>query len=633
MPFITQGKTNWRYIFIVVILAAIVGGGILWFLQQQIPSYQPLEIKIPEKIKDETADTSTSSVQDWQTYRNEEYGFEIKYPKFFKNTFSHEEMYFDFQESIFNPNYEENPFGETGGFQFEKKKNNHEDWIEFVKRQYAHVYSAEPEKDYAYGLKVVEFQGLKSIQFYAKNGYGEDGEGEGFAFAGPEILKIIYFEKDGYVWRLMLPDTSIYNQMLSTFRFIELDETADWKTYRNAGISLKYPPNSQYSGEGQINFIQKEETVPATLCSFLTFTPAADSLENYLKFYADKLGKKIISKEIKTFGDAKEGILYTIELTSRYKEMGYIFSNGSFTYHFWRNDTHTWTSKPESIDLFLKTLSTLKLITPLAEIPIQEIDNQRIYKSENYGIEFKYPTEWGSLALQSIRNDTGDNKIYRFATAGESDFTLYYHQPSGMIALIMEGEKYDLAYGGGSRQDILQVYKDKKIKTIYSVSPEAVSWYGEIGSINLSPHGKYIYFTIYGYESYDCMMVNIDSGLNITDCDTIRYSPYEDVYWSPNNKVLAIRSEHSDFGGEGVDGLFVSDYDNPEKLNEVFSFTWEKHISGSDIYDIRFVDDYKLFFTVLSKECSYEEELVCKPERITTYEYNVKTRKLEEVKE
>jgi len=53
--------------------------------------YQKAEKKVKELIvqmlstirfteEDKTADTSTGSVQDWQTYRNEEYGFEIKHP-------------------------------------------------------------------------------------------------------------------------------------------------------------------------------------------------------------------------------------------------------------------------------------------------------------------------------------------------------------------------------------------------------------------------------------------------------------------------------------------------------------------------------------------------------------------------
>ena len=69
----TKGKTNWKYILIIVILALIVIGETLYLLKQEekIP-----EIKLPEKVvKDETLN--------WKTYRNEEYGFEIKYPKEF----------------------------------------------------------------------------------------------------------------------------------------------------------------------------------------------------------------------------------------------------------------------------------------------------------------------------------------------------------------------------------------------------------------------------------------------------------------------------------------------------------------------------------------------------------------------
>ncbi len=64
MYFIKQGKTNWKYILIVVILAAVVGGGILAWQFWWVPK---------EEVKDETAD--------WKTYKNEEYGFEFSYPE------------------------------------------------------------------------------------------------------------------------------------------------------------------------------------------------------------------------------------------------------------------------------------------------------------------------------------------------------------------------------------------------------------------------------------------------------------------------------------------------------------------------------------------------------------------------
>jgi hypothetical protein len=53
MPFLTKGKTNWRYILIVLILAVIVGGGILWWIEkQEVPPAELPEIKKPEKIKE-----------------------------------------------------------------------------------------------------------------------------------------------------------------------------------------------------------------------------------------------------------------------------------------------------------------------------------------------------------------------------------------------------------------------------------------------------------------------------------------------------------------------------------------------------------------------------------------------------
>lgn len=52
MPFITQGKTNWKYILIVLILAVIVGGGILGYYYSWIKELDTrlaeIELKSPE---------------------------------------------------------------------------------------------------------------------------------------------------------------------------------------------------------------------------------------------------------------------------------------------------------------------------------------------------------------------------------------------------------------------------------------------------------------------------------------------------------------------------------------------------------------------------------------------------------
>lgn len=67
---LNKGISTTRGVLVIVLIAAIAGGGILAY--QYLWQPEPIEPPI-QPPTDETAD--------WQTYRNEEYGFEIKYPK------------------------------------------------------------------------------------------------------------------------------------------------------------------------------------------------------------------------------------------------------------------------------------------------------------------------------------------------------------------------------------------------------------------------------------------------------------------------------------------------------------------------------------------------------------------------
>jgi len=80
-------RTNWKFIWIVVILGFLAGAGILgyyqWWLEKQESKFAVLpEIKLSREVtKDETADLSSEALatEDWKVYRNEEYGFEVKF--------------------------------------------------------------------------------------------------------------------------------------------------------------------------------------------------------------------------------------------------------------------------------------------------------------------------------------------------------------------------------------------------------------------------------------------------------------------------------------------------------------------------------------------------------------------------
>ena len=70
------GKTNWTFVTIVVIAGIVVGGGVF------LLSLQPFEV--PQKPSQQVPTEGLPRdevLRGWQTYRNDEFGFELKYPK------------------------------------------------------------------------------------------------------------------------------------------------------------------------------------------------------------------------------------------------------------------------------------------------------------------------------------------------------------------------------------------------------------------------------------------------------------------------------------------------------------------------------------------------------------------------
>ena len=77
-----SAKTNWKFIGLVAVVAIAIGAGILIFSMQKEAPSQFLAITEPEaKPSEELAEElPTLETADWKTYRNEEFGFEFRYP-------------------------------------------------------------------------------------------------------------------------------------------------------------------------------------------------------------------------------------------------------------------------------------------------------------------------------------------------------------------------------------------------------------------------------------------------------------------------------------------------------------------------------------------------------------------------
>jgi len=199
----------------IVTLALLIGGGILVWQYLKIPRQVglPEEGVLEEVVKDE--------IVDWETYRNEEYGFAMRYP----------ENWYVYPVTFLGEN--KVAFSNLSKGQIEDMVEKAESEQEF----------SELENIYSLEIRIVE----KSLEDWLRDqerlleqfriDFAKEqvavGENEGYKISaiteeGKEAFsKVLSQGKNTYLIESMHPERcrfeecEIFNQMLSTFRFID----------------------------------------------------------------------------------------------------------------------------------------------------------------------------------------------------------------------------------------------------------------------------------------------------------------------------------------------------------------------------------------------------------------------------
>ncbi|OIO06363.1 hypothetical protein AUJ27_04285 [Candidatus Falkowbacteria bacterium CG1_02_37_44] len=202
---------NWKYILIIVILAAIVAGGILayqyWLAPKQevkVPEIKPPEVKAPEEVPPE--EVPVDETANWRVYRNEEYGFEIRYLSEWQHKVDKNYIgFYDPQKiKFFAPN-------ELTIRMFPKENNISLDkWVQELPE-------IKSETEIQGKAPSGSFRNINNISFYVVDTIN---------FEGGNTIANAFLEKNGSVIEfsrnlLAANDRGIFNQILSTFRFLE----------------------------------------------------------------------------------------------------------------------------------------------------------------------------------------------------------------------------------------------------------------------------------------------------------------------------------------------------------------------------------------------------------------------------
>ena len=306
MPFITQGKTNWKFLLIVIVLVLIIGGGILVY--QYLWLLEP-ELVIPpiQFPTDETAD--------WNIYNNNIFGYKIKYPNnVFINipsSFS-EDASFEIipiattKETAITIEIGQNPERLSLLNWIEQAPDGVSYWIKEHKDTIKEVEIA--NKECIQVTSVTSITNLKTVPISQR------------------IYTLIPFDNRVAVISKVEEDKNynlgqVYQKMLPTFEFVEIEKIIDWQTYKNEkyGFEIKHPStfnfqekqddlfNVEFLDIGLTLKVEKKPENFSDLENYLTNLAKEENNNCYAEWGDDKV--YCYSVESQNFGDKETFVL------------------------------------------------------------------------------------------------------------------------------------------------------------------------------------------------------------------------------------------------------------------------------------------------------------------------------------
>jgi len=232
------------------------------------------------------------------------------------------------------------------------------------------------------------------------------------------------------------------------------------------------------------------------------------------------------------------------------------------------------------------------------------------YLNREWGIDFTYPKEWGTLDLDEYEGSTAPYDLTRetvhFRSTNPEIVQVALHVPSGTIVFLKKGDASEesiFTIEPPRGRELYRLLPDGSTENVYTI-PESYIQFGSLGAfsyVRFSPSGRYIYVPVITSietsveKAFDlqtkadlfggkCYEVATQKVIACPERVYPHASPGAGQYtleeliegstfnWSEDENVLAVTS-FGDYAGfsVGIDGLFVSDYGDPGQINVAFT--------------------------------------------------------------